>query len=217
MTNLTPRGPIGDGSSRPRGAAARERLLDAALESFATRGFHGTGTRDIAQGAGMSPAAVYVHHRSKEDLLFTLTEAAHRDVLAVVLAVDDPRGTPAGRLRAVVREYTVWHARRHTHARVAQYEMAALSAEHRTEIVDIRRAVDERVRRIIEEGVEQGFFTVDSPRLATVAVLSLGIDVARWYRDDGTWTPDEIGEHYGRLALGMVRSIDSSTRQDTAS
>jgi len=196
---------MSEAASQGRGAAARARLLEAALYAFATRGFHGTGTRDIAQGAGMSPAAVYVHHRSKEDLLFALSEAAHQDVQVVVIAADDPGATPAVRLRAVVREYTAWHARRHTHARVAQYEMEALSADHRAEIVRIRRAIDDRVRGIIDAGVADGSFAVDSTRLATVAVLSLGIDVARWYRDDGTWSPDEIGEHYSQLALGLVR------------
>lgn len=194
-----------------RGAAARSRLLDAALEAFAARGFHGTGTRDIAQGAGMSPAAVYVHHRSKEDLLFALSEAAHRDVQAVVIAADDTSATPAARLRAVVREYTAWHARWHTQARVAQYEMGSLSTEHRAEIARVRHAIDDRVRSIIDTGVADGSFAVDCPRLATVAVLSLGIDVARWYRDDGTWAPDEIGEHYGALALGLVHCRDNLT------
>ncbi len=41
---------------------ARERLINAAVDAFAENGFAGTTTRDIASRAGMSPAAVYVHH-----------------------------------------------------------------------------------------------------------------------------------------------------------
>ena len=55
-------------------------------------------------------------------------------------------------------------------------------------------------------GVRQGEFTVPDPKVATRAVLSLGIDVARWYRDDGAWTPEQLGEHYAVLALQLVRS-----------
>ena len=47
-----------------RAAATRERLLTAAGIAFSKRGFHATSTRDIAAAAGMSPAAVYVHHES---------------------------------------------------------------------------------------------------------------------------------------------------------
>ena len=40
---------------------------------------------------------------------------------------------------------------------------------------------------------------------ATLAVLSLCIDVARWYQPSGKRTPDEIGALYADLVLRMVR------------
>jgi hypothetical protein len=46
---------------------------------------------------------------------------------------------------------------------------------------------------------------VADPPVAALAILSLGIDVARWYRPDGAWTPEEIGDQYARLALDLVR------------
>jgi hypothetical protein len=46
------------------------RLLLAAVDSFWKSGFHASSTRDIAKRAKLSPAAVYVHFKSKEELLF---------------------------------------------------------------------------------------------------------------------------------------------------
>lgn len=51
---------------------ARTRLVNAAIASFTAKGFYGATTRDIAAAAGMSPAALYVPHKSKEDLLLYL-------------------------------------------------------------------------------------------------------------------------------------------------
>jgi AcrR family transcriptional regulator len=48
--------------------------LDAAVNAFAEKGFHGTTTRDIADAIGRSPAAIYVHHRSKEELLYLISK-----------------------------------------------------------------------------------------------------------------------------------------------
>src|SRR5450631_2883623 len=48
------------------------RLLLAAVDSFWKNGFHASSTRDIAKRAKLSPAAVYVHFKSKEELLFTI-------------------------------------------------------------------------------------------------------------------------------------------------
>jgi hypothetical protein len=38
--------------------------------------------------------------------------------------------------------------------------------------------------------------------------VSLTIDVARWYRDDLPWTPEQIADHFGELALRMVGAGD---------
>ncbi|MDN5853142.1 MAG: TetR/AcrR family transcriptional regulator, partial [Actinomycetia bacterium] len=65
-------------------ATSRERLIDAAVEAFAERGFHATTTRDIAARAGMSPAALYVHHASKEDVLYEVSRLGHAGALDVV-------------------------------------------------------------------------------------------------------------------------------------
>lgn len=57
---------------------------------------------------------------------------------------------------------------------------------------------------MIITGREAGHFRAESPAMTALAVLSPGIDVARWYRDDGGWPPEKIGEHYGELALRTV-------------
>ncbi|WP_347037553.1 TetR/AcrR family transcriptional regulator [Glutamicibacter halophytocola] len=71
-------------TEQARGSATRARLLDAAVTAFGNKGFHGTTTRDIAAAAGMSPAAVYVHHRTKEEILFQISAEGHRQILQVI-------------------------------------------------------------------------------------------------------------------------------------
>lgn len=46
----------------------KERILDAALESFAENGYRGTNLRDFAAGMGLSKSALYKHYTSKEDI-----------------------------------------------------------------------------------------------------------------------------------------------------
>lgn len=204
MTNPIPNPSAIVPGGQERGNATRGRLLAAALDSFAHRGFHGTSTRDIARSAGMSPAAVYMHYRTKEELLYSLSFAGHQHVLEVVEEAVAMHSGPAEQFREIVEQFTAWHARFHTNARVVQYEMAALSPDHRLEIAGLRRAIEMRVREVVGSGVTRGEFTVRTPNTAALAALSLGIDVARWYREEGTWTPEQIGQQYGELALGMV-------------
>ncbi|MER6502445.1 TetR/AcrR family transcriptional regulator [Streptomyces sp. NPDC001455] len=183
---------------------AARRLLVAAVDAFAERGYHATTTRDIAGRAGMSPAALYIHYKTKEELLHRISRIGHDRALAVLEAAADGDGTAAERLAEAVRSFVRWHAQQHTTARVVQYELDALGEEHRAEIVGLRRSTEAVVRRIIDEGVEAGEFDVPDVPGTALAVLSLCIDVARWFNARGSRTPDEVGEFYAGLVLRMV-------------
>jgi AcrR family transcriptional regulator len=83
----------------PRGTA-RQRLLDAAEELFATDGFAATTTRAIAERAGTSTGMVFYHFPSKTDLLATvLAERSPQADLAALL--EDHRGEPRALLGAL--------------------------------------------------------------------------------------------------------------------
>ncbi|MFE3227158.1 TetR family transcriptional regulator [Nocardia sp. NPDC059228] len=193
-----------ESEDRSRADETRARLLDAAVAAFAERGFHGATTRDITSIAGLSTAAIYVHHRSKEELLYQVSHTGHLDTLErmreAVAASDDP----VEQLVAVMRQFAIHHARAHTVARVINYELAALSPEHQREIKEIRHVIDTEMRQLIERGVDAGVFDNPDPRMAAVALLSLGIDLARWYREGGPLSPEEIGDYYVDLALRIV-------------
>ncbi|MFE9788288.1 TetR family transcriptional regulator [Nocardia salmonicida] len=187
-----------------RSDATRARLLDAAIAAFAEKGFNGTTTRDIAAAAGLSPAAVYVHHKSKEELLYLISRTGHEETLDLVLKGVESSGEPAAALRNVVHAFAVHHARGHTGARIVNYELSALTPEHYAEILDIRHRIDREIRGLVERGVAAGVFDTASPRMAAVALLSLGIDIARWYRDEGEWSPEDIAAAYADMALRIV-------------
>lgn len=183
---------------------ARERLVQAAVEAFAAKGFHGTTTRDIAAAAGMSPAALYVHHRSKEELLHLISLAGHRRTLALVEEAVAAEEGPVAQLTRLTEDFVRHHAVAHTTARIVNYELAALSPEHLAEIADLRHRIDAVARDVIERGVASGDFSSTHPAMTATALLSLGVDVARWYREGDSWSPDDVAGHYRELALRMV-------------
>src|SRR5262249_9529534 len=55
--------------------ATKTRLLAAASELFAEKGFHGTKVRDIAERAGVNVAAGNYHYGSKKDLYLEVLRA----------------------------------------------------------------------------------------------------------------------------------------------
>jgi len=57
-----------------KNAVTRARLLDAAREVFAQRGYHGASLEEIADEAGFSRGALYHHFESKEALFLALLD-----------------------------------------------------------------------------------------------------------------------------------------------
>ena len=193
-----------NGADSSRADLTRMRLLEAAVASFAERGFHGTTTRNIAAASGMSPAAVYVHHKSKEELLYLISKAGHERILELVRTAFATETKPDRQLAAMMRTFASDHAQAHTRARVVNYELAALNESHFNEIRRVRRAISAEVRSLVQRGVDAGVFDTPDVNMAATALLSLNIDIARWYREPGPWSPDDVGEFYSDMALRIV-------------
>jgi AcrR family transcriptional regulator len=180
-------------------------LLTSAVRCFARNGYHATTTRDICAGVGLSPAALYVHFDSKETVLFDVMRAGHRHALNAVrepAVLDIDRSDE--RLGAIVSRYTAWHAHHHVAARVCQYELSALTSEHYDEILGLRHRTNEFFHDAVTRGIADGSFAPVDVRRVTRALLSLSIDLVRWYRLDGTDSPEQLGEFYAALALKLV-------------
>jgi AcrR family transcriptional regulator len=95
--------------SQDRGAKARETLVLAALDLFASKGFDAASTRDIAKKSGQNIAAIPYYFGNKEGLYFAALEKGmqlmpHLDdnIRAVEAVLDNPRATPEDYLAAIV-------------------------------------------------------------------------------------------------------------------
>jgi AcrR family transcriptional regulator len=182
-------------------------LLTSAVRCFASNGYHATTTRDISTGVGLSPAALYVHFPSKELVLFEIVRVSHERALGYVQGSSvDAAGGAVERLHTLVSRYTAWHARHHVAARVAQYELSGLTAEHYDQVTQLRHRTNEVFRAAVVRGVEDGVFPPVDVNRVVRAMLSLSIDLIRWYRLDGSDSPEQLGDFYADLALRMVSS-----------
>jgi AcrR family transcriptional regulator len=89
-------------------AQRRERILDAAQEVFARRGYHGSSLDDIAKASGTSKALIYEHFDSKRTLHETLI-TEHASELARRFAANAATGLVGEeRLRAGVDVFFGW-------------------------------------------------------------------------------------------------------------
>jgi AcrR family transcriptional regulator len=183
------------------------RLIEAALECFASRGYHGTTTREVAERGGVSPGGVYVHFASKSDMLFTIALWGHHSSLAVI--EDALRRTDADdherRLRAIISALVTWHVEHLELARVIAFEQGALPPERRLLLRPFRHRFFEHVAGELVAGHEDGEFDVVNPTDTARVLLSLCSDIARWYRPGRGPGSAKLASDYADIATRLVK------------
>lgn len=103
MPELRPTFPPGD---------ARNAIVDAGLAVFAAEGFHGAGTRRIAQVAGVSQPLLNHHFGGKEALWRVVGERITADFMAFMTDAVDVTLPPGEAVPAMLRAYLAfWKAR----------------------------------------------------------------------------------------------------------
>jgi TetR/AcrR family fatty acid metabolism transcriptional regulator len=175
-------------SSRPvarptrRGAATRERIIEAATEVFARRGVHGTRVADIAERAGVAYGLVYHHFRNKEEILSAIFAERWAQYVAYL---EDVAGMPLSFRERMGKLVHFWVETYRVETDLMTVMINEITRSYEFleshDITAVLVAFDP-IERIIAEGRESGQVraTVDA-RLATYAVLGVAEMVLTGY------------------------------------
>lgn len=169
-------------------AETRERVLVAATDLFATKGWNGTGMRDVARDAGVAVETVYSNFKSKSELLMAVIDVSVvGDIEPVPLAQRAEfaalsTGDFAARVTAAAKLVTDIHLRIRGVRRAlgegasAEPVLAARLAEaENRRRTDVKRALEIVTGRRVDALERDGIWAVTS-----VDVFNLLVDVAGW-------------------------------------
>ena len=93
------------GRRQPRALETRRRIMDAALELFAERGYGAVAIEDIAEAAGLTKGAVYYWFADKDDLGRDLQHELYERLTDQALGALDPEGDIVTNMRRAFRVY----------------------------------------------------------------------------------------------------------------
>jgi TetR/AcrR family transcriptional regulator len=104
---------------------ARAKILAAAEELFAARGFAGTSVRDIARSAGVNPAMIHYYFGNKEALYHAIIESAASTIRTLLITATSNARTLEETLNQFVRGYANYIFSHPNLARVLHRELLA--------------------------------------------------------------------------------------------
>lgn len=187
-----------------RATGASRRILRGATLAFADLGYYGASTREIANRAGMSPAAVYIHFESKQELFHHIALEGHRASTGAFSEPARRASDPLTQLKLGIASFAMWNAEMNLLSRSIEYEIRLHRGPEFADVWELRHGIDAHVLEILEAGVAAGSFRIADLHWAKITLLSTCIDVARWYRHGSSRTPLSIGFQYADLAMTIV-------------
>ena len=186
-------------------ALTRRRLLDAAAEVFAHRGFAATSLDEVAEVAGFSKGAVYSNFAGKEDLfLSVLDEHVTRQMLDIRGEIDVTHTAGEQVMEAGQRFMDLFQRERAWYLLSFEFLVyAARNPEFQVEFAARQRAQREAVVAMLKENAAAMEIPMSLPpeRMAVaLEALANGIAFAKLADEQGV--PDDlVGELFAVLVL----------------
>ena len=155
--------------TRARAAAARERIVAAALDQLAEGGYASASVAGVARRAGVATGTVYRHFPSKGDLFAEVFRRASQREVDVLRSMTDREEPVAHRLAAWVEAFV----RRALAEPVRAYALIAEPVDPAVEAerLTFRRAYADLFARALREGVEAGELEPHDAELAAAATV----------------------------------------------
>jgi AcrR family transcriptional regulator len=155
--------------TRARLAAARERIVDAALAQLADGGYASASVVAVARRAGVATGSVYRHFPSKGDLFAEVFRRASQREVDVLRSMADRHEPVSYRLAAWVEAFV----RRALAEPVRAYALIAEPVDPAVEAerLTFRRAYADLFERALRDGIRAGELPAQDPELAATAIV----------------------------------------------
>lgn len=180
--------------------STRERILRAAADAFADKGFYGTGMAEIGELAQIQRGALYYHIGSKEELLYDLcrqhVEIALANGQVAVATSDDARD----QFRALALAHLRILTERRSFVVIAEREMHVLTGARAMDLNKLRREYQDLFAAVMALGVEQGHFSRSEP-LEVMGVMGLLNYTYMWLRPSGPTPIEEVSQRLCDLLM----------------
>jgi AcrR family transcriptional regulator len=199
----------------PKSERKRFEILKSAAAVFRRRGYYGASVEEIASALNMTKGNLYYYFKNKEEILFVCHDYALDIILEHLNEVEtstDPADTKVHRL---VTGFV------HLFIDVLQgmawtIDVEPLSPALRKRVIAKRDRFDAGLRRILQEGIEQGVFSASDPKLLSFAILGAINWIPRWYDPAGQASSNDIAEVFASFLVRGLRPDEVEATESVA-
>lgn len=188
-----------------RKLTVKERVVEAALDLFQEKGYHGVSVEELVEHAETSKGGFYHHFKSKDDLLYEIHDIFISYVLNETKRASEQYDSAIDQLDALMRTFMNVFNIYQRHITVFYNESVYLLPNHEEAITKKRTAYRKLLEQILVNGQRQQVFRQELS-ITITAMLIIGTVnwTYKWYKQDGALTMQDITTYFNDVILRGV-------------
>jgi AcrR family transcriptional regulator len=148
----------------------RSELIDAAEELFLENGYEETAVSDIVRNAGVAQGTFYYYFKSKDEVLSAITDRWIEEIRAGM--EDIASGDDSDAIEKILGFFKFFSSLGRSRQRLVEYVHEERNAHLHIKFEKrVPQIIIPPFSRMIEEGVEEGFFNVKYPEMAALSII----------------------------------------------
>lgn len=184
-------------------------VLEAGVKLFNDQGYERTSLDDIANSLNITKRTIYYYVQSKDEILFECMKIGFDLSNRILTSSADQSVSSLDRIKILIDEYTSWVATDFG-ACIALLRVSALSPERRAELNRSKFTLDERLRNLIRQGIDDGTILPCDPKLVSAAIFGAMNWLPYWNRTDSPVPNDNIRAEFARLFVAGLTAPSAS-------
>ncbi len=188
-----------------RKGATRRALLEAALNVFGEKGYHGAAVDEIVSRAGRSKGAAYFHFASKEAIFRALVRELAGQLVGRIQREIDAASAPSERLDAALLALIDIFVKHRMLARIVLIEVAGAGRAFSEDLIFVRRQFAAVIDRELHAAARSGAIPpCDTTLIATAWFGALNEVVVHWLHNP---TAAPLHASYPSLRRLLLQSV----------
>lgn len=188
-----------------QGRNRRERILDAAMTTFAGRGYRDASMDDIASAAETSKGGVYFHFPTKESIFRELMRTTADKLVAKVEREVGTESDPITQAEIAIHTVLATFAGHRTMARLLFLDVIGAGRVFQIEANELHERFARLIAGYLDQAVAEGVIAPIDTRITSIAWFgALNEVVGRWLLAD---RPGRLEDAFPALRAMLLRSV----------
>ena len=190
---------------RPVAQSDRDFVLSSAARLFREQGYDRTTVKEIAEACNMLPGSLHYRYQAKEDIIVDLMRLGLEQASIAVTQAVAGATEPAEQLRRGINAHLQLLVSGSDMVYVLLFEWRSLRGEARREMIKLRDRYESLWAAMLKLLAEQGVIRKDMD-LELLRLIGLGALnwVATWFREEGRYSLEDIGDFVWRMIRSAV-------------